>query len=813
MGTTDTDIPRSVDKMFFTTSSRADVAVYCPGDDVSGHGYYPMYINGTYFANISVSGTGTSPNITLTQFTPIRPSYLSQSFIDYNGNFQQYPAGPSGPPGEYLDFFQLTISGIDMNGVSFGGEDSYFASIDIGSVNEWRLTNLEGIHPFHMHVNHFQLIEMESQGDNIPQGWFEIGDFYDTMYGAGTIRFQADLWGGTMLTHCHILRHEDEGAMATFEIIGGCENDLSSSYGVVSDDPSSYYCNYTCPIATTRIPTMLSTNNPTNIPTCRPTRRPTRPTDMNTSSQQPTISPTTTPTTSPTVTSATTPKPSELPTTVPTVIDDPTAVPSLSPMATINPSSYPTVIPSFGHRPSIYPSNMRTVAQVSSTMSTTLVTSVMQTNVPSDHPTSPPVDSSTTPTIVTTDYSIDDMLTSRASTVTNDTGHDARYTIEISMRAGYAVNSNGTMKINETRMRNGVYAIFCHLIENDGSARQDASSSASSNSEIGSRLAGIDDGNFTISLKYKNDDVNLTLLFEFTITTKSISDSLIYENYLESNQFSTDFIDDIEIEFGDIFSDIIIADCVTVTDDTNNDVIHDCYDDNYDNYNWTNETSQFESTENIVVIMNENPGNDQTTPITIDDDSDKKKDSLLGLNVDLVTLILAGSAVIVVLLASVFFCWDCLCKRGNDNEMDQDIWAKTMSSNYNLNGKFKGERVPRVSTTATATCTGTRSRTTSQFDVDNSRDSRTSVHVVYNRRVTLTIIDPDVNVSDNNQDENGDDREFEEFQALSPKNNSNDNSLNNDHHDDTDDNSPTPSNHLDVLRLELYNKDGISTAI
>ena len=136
-GLTDTDIPRSVDKMFFSTSSRADIAIHCPGNS-AGNASYEMYINGSYLAGVQVTGTQTTSSTTLTQFTPIRPSYLSESFIDYSGTYQQYPLpglAPNGQPHtQTQDYFTFRVSGVDINGQSFLGENAFEANI---SINRW----------------------------------------------------------------------------------------------------------------------------------------------------------------------------------------------------------------------------------------------------------------------------------------------------------------------------------------------------------------------------------------------------------------------------------------------------------------------------------------------------------------------------------------------------------------------------------------------------------------------------------------------------------------------------------------------------
>ena len=102
----------------------------------------------------------------------------------------------------------------------------------------------------------------ESKDDiPIPFGWFEQGDYYDTLYGGGTIRFKTNTFGGVVVIHCHFLSHEDSGAMGTMKINGGCDGDFNN-FEYSADNPSNYICNYTC-------------NNYTTGPTISPTPQPT----------------------------------------------------------------------------------------------------------------------------------------------------------------------------------------------------------------------------------------------------------------------------------------------------------------------------------------------------------------------------------------------------------------------------------------------------------------------------------------------------------------------------------------------------------
>lgn len=79
------------------------------------------------------------------------------------------------------------------------------------TAEEWTLKNTSGgPHPFHIHVNAFQVMEPEGR------------TWHDTIVippgGSVKIRSRFERFDGRFVTHCHILTHEDLGMMQTVEI-------------------------------------------------------------------------------------------------------------------------------------------------------------------------------------------------------------------------------------------------------------------------------------------------------------------------------------------------------------------------------------------------------------------------------------------------------------------------------------------------------------------------------------------------------------------------------------------------------------------
>jgi FtsP/CotA-like multicopper oxidase with cupredoxin domain len=115
---------------------------------------------------------------------------------------------PSIPEGE---FGRFTIRGHAWN-----PNYSEWTST-LGTVEEWLILNeTEQEHPFHVHVNPFQITRINGAP-------VAFDGYQDTAivprFGSLTVRTRfTDFTGGPVLMHCHILDHEDMGMMTRFEI-------------------------------------------------------------------------------------------------------------------------------------------------------------------------------------------------------------------------------------------------------------------------------------------------------------------------------------------------------------------------------------------------------------------------------------------------------------------------------------------------------------------------------------------------------------------------------------------------------------------
>jgi len=94
--------------------------------------------------------------------------------------------------------------------------------VAVGTAEQWRLENSsDAMHPFHIHVNPFQVIESSDPA-------LDTGVFKDTVAippvqddgqnGYVVIRSRFQRYIGRFVLHCHILPHEDAGMMLLVEI-------------------------------------------------------------------------------------------------------------------------------------------------------------------------------------------------------------------------------------------------------------------------------------------------------------------------------------------------------------------------------------------------------------------------------------------------------------------------------------------------------------------------------------------------------------------------------------------------------------------
>ena len=140
--------------------------------------------------------------------------------------------------------FNIENSEFTINGKKYPDDQDQGEKfcLEKGKSQFWKLASRASAHPFHIHVNAFQVVNPEDSGTT-------IGDWHDTIivkrtdYDANDepinpviIKTRYDDFDGPFVLHCHILHHEDAGMMSLVEI---------TDVGMTDDDDDS--CNTTSP--------------------------------------------------------------------------------------------------------------------------------------------------------------------------------------------------------------------------------------------------------------------------------------------------------------------------------------------------------------------------------------------------------------------------------------------------------------------------------------------------------------------------------------------------------------------------------------
>jgi FtsP/CotA-like multicopper oxidase with cupredoxin domain len=203
-----TQVPKALPDgtLTLTGASRADLAVRCSADST-------ITVGGVQVANVRVDASlptndavhPYAENGTVDggpQWSAVRPDYLRDL-----RDTAPIPVIPS-------DSETIRMGARSVLGSKF---DKYEPNLvkDANGVQEWSLNGAAN-HPFHLHIYHVQV-----QSDCGP---YEAGEFYDVIAGNCDLRFDmsaAEAYEGRTIFHCHILQHEDQGAMGWMQVNGG----------------------------------------------------------------------------------------------------------------------------------------------------------------------------------------------------------------------------------------------------------------------------------------------------------------------------------------------------------------------------------------------------------------------------------------------------------------------------------------------------------------------------------------------------------------------------------------------------------------
>ena len=195
------EVPHSVDtnRYSLTGASRMDFAVRCSA------GSHDVLLGGKNSRSGVATLVATAGDVTsATPFDggnnawqPARPRYLQDlrsAAVD--------------------NTFAISMSASSINGQSWDSATP-LDSFDYDTVQEWTIS-AAGAHPYHLHVYHMQVVSPGGCGHH------EEGEWYDVISdNSCTVRFRTADLGGRVIMHCHVLSHEDNGAMTWVDVQGG----------------------------------------------------------------------------------------------------------------------------------------------------------------------------------------------------------------------------------------------------------------------------------------------------------------------------------------------------------------------------------------------------------------------------------------------------------------------------------------------------------------------------------------------------------------------------------------------------------------
>lgn len=113
--------------------------------------------------------------------------------------------------------FRGTQGAVYIDGKSFA-PGRIDRTMHLGDVEEWTLRSATGSHPFHIHVNPFQVVKINGVPVEKPL-WRDVVLVKAEWQHGVTIRTRYQRFTGVTVLHCHNLVHEDKGMMQLIEIL------------------------------------------------------------------------------------------------------------------------------------------------------------------------------------------------------------------------------------------------------------------------------------------------------------------------------------------------------------------------------------------------------------------------------------------------------------------------------------------------------------------------------------------------------------------------------------------------------------------
>jgi suppressor of ftsI len=115
---------------------------------------------------------------------------------------------------QFVVDFTEDKKGFYINGQKFEMTDGPMLTVDVGSLQHWRVTNsTKEVHPFHIHQVHFLVYAVDGKPVKDPV-WLDTVNVPFCGNVDLVMDFTDPIIRGISLFHCHLLKHEDKGMMA-----------------------------------------------------------------------------------------------------------------------------------------------------------------------------------------------------------------------------------------------------------------------------------------------------------------------------------------------------------------------------------------------------------------------------------------------------------------------------------------------------------------------------------------------------------------------------------------------------------------------
>jgi peroxiredoxin len=89
----------------------------------------------------------------------------------------------------------------------------------LGTAEEWAVSSKQDQHPFHIHVNPFEVVQKDGKGNVVCRTWRDTV-FFTAVDPPTYVRMRFEDFPGKTVLHCHNLPHEDQGMMMALRIVG-----------------------------------------------------------------------------------------------------------------------------------------------------------------------------------------------------------------------------------------------------------------------------------------------------------------------------------------------------------------------------------------------------------------------------------------------------------------------------------------------------------------------------------------------------------------------------------------------------------------